>query len=89
MSAIGKTSIVTDALAAGALNAQPDGFYTLTINASTGDVLSVQPDGEFQTRPKGTAGPYERCGLNGNALVYCPVGQAIYVLPYFASVPNV
>lgn len=89
MSAIGQTSIVTDAIPAGTLNLQPDGFYTLTINATTGEVLSVQPGGTFQTRPKGTAGPYERCGLNGNALVFCPEGKTIYVLPFFEFVPNV
>lgn len=89
MSAIGKNALVAGVIPAGSLNLQPGGFYTLTINGTTGEVLSVQPDGSFQTRPKGTAGPYECCGLNGNSLVYCPDGAHIYAFPYFESVPNV
>lgn len=89
MSAIGKTSVVLDAIPAGSLNDLGNGFYSLTINATTGDVLSVQPDGTFQTRPKGTAGPYEQAGLNGTFLVYCPDGAHVYALPWFERVPNV
>lgn len=89
MSAIGRASLVTDLIAAGSLNLQADGFYTLTIDNTNGDVLSVQPDGSFQPRPKGTAGPYEKAGLNGNTLVYCPEGKTVYALPFFEKVPNV
>ncbi len=39
-----------------------------------GDVLSVQPDGSFQTRPAGTAGPFERAVIQGTGLVYRPLG---------------
>jgi hypothetical protein len=74
---------------AGSLNVQPDDTVTLTINETTKEVLSVQPDGTWQTRPAGTAGPYERAGLNGNTLAYCPIGKAIYGYLFFKSVPNV
>lgn len=89
MSAIGTTSIVADLIPAGTLNPQPDGSVTLTINASTEEVLSVQPDGSFQTRPKGTAGAYERANLAGNVLVYCPDGKRPYAFPFFPDCPNV
>lgn len=91
MSAIGTVPLFdpTKISPSGTLNPQAGGLYTLTINGSNGDVLSVQPDGTWQPRPAGTAGPYELCGLNGNSLVYCPVGTSKFVYPYFASVPNV
>lgn len=71
----------------GALNAQPNGLYTLVVDNSTGAVLSVQPDGSWQERPAGTAGPFELCALNGNALVFNPNKQP-FAYAYFASVPN-
>lgn len=91
MSAIGKTNVLppSSLQAAGSLNPQSNGFFTLTISNTDGAVLSVQPDGSWQTRPAGTAGPYELCGLNGNTLVYCPDGKNIYTVPFYASVPNV
>ena len=71
----------------GALNPQANGLVTLTINNATQEVLSVQPDGTWQTRPKGTAGPFELAAVNGNALVYNPNGQPL-AYAYFVTVPN-
>lgn len=89
MSAIGKKPVVTAVIPAGALNPQPNGTVTLTINNTTMEVLSVQPDGSFETRPPGTTGAYEIAYVNGNTLVYCPDGQHVYVFPYFKDCPNV
>ena len=75
--------------ASGAVNPQPNGTVTLVANSTTGAVLSVQPDGSWQTRPAGTAGPYETAGLNGNVLTYCPDGAHIYAYLFMPTVPNV
>jgi hypothetical protein len=40
-----------------------------------GNVLSVQPDGSYQTRPAGTAGPYEVAERAGPDLIFRPGGQ--------------
>ncbi len=66
---------------------QPNGFYTAA--RADGSIDSVQPDGTLQTRPAGTAGPYEFCSVSGNTRWYCPTGAHIYGLPYVESVPNV
>lgn len=79
------------------LNAVPGG-YTLTApfpNAFTreggkdpsqaGDVLSVQPDGSLQTRPKGTAGAWEICTISGITLLYNPLGPGT---PVFWLLPT-
>lgn len=46
----------------GKLNPQPDGTYT--VEYPDGTVFSCQPDGTFQHRPNGTAGPWELFTLN-------------------------
>lgn len=53
------------------VNPQPDGSITLTLD-NVGNVLSCQPDGSFQTRPKGTAGPYEKGYVSGNIIAFHP-----------------
>ena len=65
---------------------QPNGFYTAV--RKDGTVDSVQPDGTLQTRPAGTAGPYELCSVSGSFRFYCPRGDHIYGLPYAGAVPN-
>ena len=96
MSAVCKVTIdnagsgsISNWVIASSLNPQPDGTVTLTINPSNGDVLSVQVDGSWQTRPRGTAGPYEKAGINGNILVYCPDDNHIYPYLFLETVPNV
>lgn len=51
------------------INVQIDGLSTVTVNEA-GDVLSVQPDGTFETRPKGTADAYEKGRVSGNLIVF-------------------
>lgn len=34
------------------------------------EVLSVQPDGSIQTRPQGSAGPWEVCRISSDKLVF-------------------
>ena len=60
----------------GSLN-QVDGGVTVSL--PDGSVLSVQPDGSYQTRPAGTAGPYEVARVSGNFLIYTPGDKAYAV----------
>lgn len=62
-------------------------IVTVTYPVGADTVLSVQPDGSIQTRPHGTAGPWERALLKGDRLVY-EAGGAYYLLPYAAEGPN-
>lgn len=76
------------------IGAAPDGDYvTVTYPMGADTVLSVQPpDGVFETRPAGTAGPYElglrQAGLG--RIVYAPQGSdgPTFVLPYSDAIPN-
>lgn len=43
-------------------------------------VLSCQPDGTWQTRPNGTAGPWEKCKRSGNILTFTPTSGVAYTL---------
>lgn len=45
-----------------------------------GGVLSVQPDGELQVRPVGTAGAWEKFTVDGNKAVFRPDGRT-YAIP--------
>ena len=58
-----------------------------TLAQTDGQVLSCQPDGTFQLRPKGTAGAYELVALNGNVAVYNPAGTP-FAFMFLSSVPN-
>jgi hypothetical protein len=60
----------------GKVNNQANGQVTLEF--PDGTVMSCQPDGTIQSRPNGTAGAYELCNINGNVIVYNPIGT-----PYF------
>ena len=44
--------------------------------AQAGDVLSMQPNGIFQTRPLGTNGPFEKCKLFNNWFTFAPFGDS-------------
>ncbi len=59
------------------LNPQPNGQYTRSEwiagpNGREEVVMSVDEDGNHQTRPKGTVGPWELCDLAGAALRFRP-----------------
>lgn len=86
------------------VNAQDDGSETYTIPdallhayrrqdgspAQSGDVLSVQPDGSWQARPRGTNGPYEKARRTGAITVYFPDAGGQVCFPYIAlELPNV
>lgn len=52
---------------------------------TSGFVVSIQPDGRFDTRPNGTAGPWEQCAKDGslNVVTYSGTGT-VYKVPYRA-----
>ena len=54
------------------------------------DVLSMQPDGTWQTRPAGTAGNYERCKRTAAGAVYRPIGAdgKTWLVGVAAETPN-
>lgn len=60
----------------GTINPVPGG---VTVVNPDGTVLSVQPDGRFESRPAGTAGSYEVAIVDGSDLVYNP--GTPYVVP--------
>lgn len=62
-----------------------DGVFVVSL--PDGEVLSCQPDGSFQTRPKGTADAYEKCTVNGSYVTYNPDGVP-FTFAYVPSVPN-
>jgi hypothetical protein len=47
----------------------------VVVSLPSGEVLSVQPDGSYQTRPAGTAGEYEVAERAGTDLIFRPGGQ--------------
>ena len=67
------------------LNKGPNG--TAIVVNSDGTIVSVQPDGSIQSRPAGTAGPYETAKIDGNKLVYHSGGH-IYAFALLNEVPN-
>lgn len=56
-----------------------DAKYATLANLD-GLVLSVQPDGSYQTRPAGTAGPWEVAEVAGDKRVYTVNGTTFVVL---------
>ena len=87
------------------LNDQGDGEVTATIGALPGlcrddgspaqarDVLSVQNDGSYQSRPKGTNGWNERAVVGSTGLVYRPfvndeLSDCAWIVPLVDVWPN-
>lgn len=79
---------VVEAISASQLNQQPNGQFTVTYPLGATTVLSVQPDGTIQTRPQGTAGPYEVCSSDGSKLTYAPLAPKgpVFILPLGSNV---
>jgi hypothetical protein len=46
-----------------------------------GKVLSVQPDGRFETRPRNAIGAWERGRRQGNVVVYSNYGGPVWFVP--------
>lgn len=78
-----------DAIGPQQINHITDTLVTVSATAN-GEVYSVQPDGTVQTRPPGTAGPYELALLKPDRLVYAPQGPygRVFIVPYCAEIPN-
>jgi hypothetical protein len=45
-------------------------------------VLSVQPDGCYETRPREAVGAYEKAILDGDRLIYEPIPGTLWVVPF-------
>ena len=58
--------------------AQDDG--TVTFPHPDGGVVSVQPNGDIETRPDGTAGEYEKATIESNKAVFRPQGKPWAIL---------
>jgi len=54
------------------------------------DVLSMQENGSWQTRPAGTAGPFERCCRTTAGAIFRPRGTEgkTYLVAVAADAPN-
>ena len=64
-----------------ALELVPGAFDgTVAVLVDQDNVLSVQPDGTFQTRPRTNIGAWESAKQVGDKLVYQPDGK-VYVVP--------
>jgi hypothetical protein len=62
------------------------GNGTVTLSRTDGLVVSCQPGGALQTRPTGTAGPYEIGVIDGALITYCPDGVTAYTFSFAAKV---
>lgn len=72
------------------INRVTDTLVTVRYPATDTTVISMQPDGRFELRPAGTAGPYELARLESDRLVYAPLGSGggVWLLPYAGDIPN-
>jgi hypothetical protein len=62
----------------GDLIALGNDYYAVRVSPT--EVLSVQPDGRYETRPQTAIGPWETAKLNGDKLVFNSDGH-VYVIP--------
>lgn len=46
-----------------------------------GDVISVTPEGDIQTRPIDAIGAWEECALDGACLIYSGTGNTFVFIP--------
>ena len=66
LSGVGKETLATYEVMV--LNPLPNGKVTASL--ADGRVKSVQPNGDHEWRPAGTAGPYEQATVEGRYLIY-------------------
>lgn len=72
------------------LNAVTDDLVTVTYPVGSNTVLSVQPDGSWETRMQGAQGPYELALKKVDRLVYAPQGAEgpVFLVPFADAIPN-
>jgi len=58
----------------------PPAGTTLPGAQGPGVFLSIQPDGGVQARKE--AGAWESCTISGNLLIFSPVLEGVFVLPF-------
>jgi hypothetical protein len=70
------------------LTAQTGGKVTASF--ANGEVLSIQPNGSHERRPKGTVGPFELATVDGKTLVYAYTWMGnpyVHVVPLLPTLP--
>lgn len=68
LSGVGKETLATYEVMT--LNPLPNGKVTASLPAPDGRVKSIQPNGDHEWRPAGTAGAYEQATVDGRYLIY-------------------
>lgn len=72
--------VALDAVRKSDLISQGGNTYTAKWPSNADTVLSIQPNGDWEVRPAGTAGAWERAELVGDKLVYSVGGHTYVVL---------
>jgi hypothetical protein len=62
-----------------AINPQPDGSVTIDAGTPDGAVFSCNESGGLETRPVGSAGPWEKAKLDGLIATFSPNAGKSYV----------
>jgi len=65
----------------GVCNVQPNGQITINVPNGT-DVMSLTPQGQWETRPAGAHGAWECFTMNGLLLFISPDGGGLYLFAF-------